>query len=80
MRQGNSRRCKINEKGRKTNTNCVDGDTDGGKSVENEGKLSSTPEYIFSVGDEKKQTNGILTLQVGGVHLPNKLMSLLTWV
>ena len=56
----------VNERGRKTNTNYVDSDTESGQ--------SSTPNYVFSVGDRLGQRSEIVTVAVGGVHLPNVLI------
>ena len=71
QRQGDGRRdwrntCSANERGRKTNTNYVDSDTESGQ--------NSKPNYVFSVGDRLGQRSGIVTVVVGGVHLPNVLI------
>lgn len=67
---------RINDKGRKTNTNCVDGDTDW--EAEKAGTRPKSPEYVFSVGKEVNQTDGTLTLQAGAIILPNVLIDSLT--
>ncbi|KAJ7383805.1 hypothetical protein OS493_025676, partial [Desmophyllum pertusum] len=60
---------------RMTKTNCVDGDIDGEESVENNGKPSPRPDYVFSVGEESSsQSSGTATLVLGGVHLSNVLI------
>ena len=51
-----------------------DGDGNESKSVEQDERPSTGPEYVFSVGDETRQSSGMVTLQVGGVHLPNVLI------
>ena len=43
-------------------TNYVDSDTESGQ--------NSTPNYVFSVGARLGQRSGIVTVVVGGVHLP----------
>ena len=58
---------RLNARGRNTNTNYVDSDT--------ESEQNSTPKYMISVGETLGQRSGIVTVVVGGVHLP---MSLLT--
>ena len=35
---------------------------------------STGPEYVFSVGDDTRQSNGVVTLNVGGIRLPNVLI------
>ena len=65
---------KISDSDKKTNTNYVDGDGNRNESVEQNERPSTGPKYVFSVGDETQQSNGIVTLQVGGVHLPNVLI------
>ena len=57
---------RVNEKGRKTNTNYVDSDA--------ESEQKSTPNYVFSVGDRLGQRSGIVTVVVGAVHFPNVLI------
>ena len=71
QKQGDGRRdwrnaSSVNERGRKTNTNYVDSDT--------ESRQNLTPNYVFSVGDRLGQRSGIVTVLVGGVHLPNVLI------
>ena len=53
----------MNAKGRKTNTNYDDSDT--------ELEQNSTPNYMLSVGEKLGQRSGIVTVVVGGDHLPN---------
>lgn len=57
----------VNERGRKTNTNYVDSDTESGQ--------NSKSNYVSSV-DGLGQRNGIVTVVIGGVHLPNVLIDL----
>ena len=44
--------------------------------VQNRMKLrpGTGPEYVFSVEDYTRPSNGVVTLRVGGVHLPNVLI------
>ena len=72
--QGRKVEQKISNSDKKINTNYVDGNGDGIESVEQDERPSTGPEYMFSVGDETRQSSGIVTLQVGGVHLPNVLI------
>ena len=55
----------VNKRGRKTNTNNVISDTESGK--------NSTPNFVSSAEDRLGQRSGIVTVVVGGVHLPNVL-------
>ena len=64
----------MNEKGRKTNMNYVDGDANIKERAETEERPHPTPDYVFSVGDEASQSSGVVSLVVGGVHLPNILI------
>ena len=71
QKQGDGRRdwrnaSSVNERGRKTNTKYVDSDGESGQ--------NSTPNYVFSVGDRLGQRSGMVTVVVGGVHLPNVLI------
>ena len=79
QKQGTSHRSwrdasRMNEKCRKTNMNCVDGDANIEENAETEEKPHPTPDYVFSVGDEASQNSGVVSLEVGGVHLPNILI------
>ena len=64
----------MNEKSRKTNMNYVDGDANIEERAETEERPHPTPDYVFSVGDEASQSSGVVSLEVGGVHLPNILI------
>ena len=64
----------MNEKGRKTNMNYVDGDANIEERAETEERPHPTPDNVFSVGDEASQSSGVVSLEVGGVHLPNILI------
>ena len=72
--QGRKVEQKISNSNKKINTNYVDGNGNGIESVEQDERPSTGPEYMFSVGDETRQSSGIVTLQVGRVHLPNVLI------
>ena len=72
--QGRKVEQKLSNSDKKINTNYVDGNGDGIERVEQDERPSTGPEYMFSVGDETRQSSGIVTLQVGGVHLPNVLI------
>lgn len=63
---------RVTDGGKKTNTNFVDSCTDG--EAEKGERPNFTPEYVFSVGNEVNHCNGIVTLQIGGVILPNVLI------
>ena len=65
---------KLTDSGKKTNTNYAGGDGERSESLERDEKPSTGPEYVFSVGDDTRQSNGVVTLRVGGVHLPNVLI------
>ena len=65
---------KITDSGKKTNTNYVDGDGDRSERLEQDERPSTGPEYVFSVGDDTRQSNGVVALRVGGIHLPNVLI------
>ena len=67
---------KITDGSKETNTNYVDGDGDGSESLEQDERPSTGPEYVFSLGNDTRQSNGVVTLRVGGVHLPNVLIGL----
>ena len=67
---------KVTDSGKKTNTNYVDGDGDRSERLEQDERPSSGPEYVFSVGDDTRQSNGVVTLRVGGIHLPNVQLTL----
>ena len=56
----------MNERGRKTNTNYVDSDTESGQ--------NSRPNYVLLVEDRLGQRSGIVTVVVEGVYLPNALI------
>ena len=71
QRQSNNQRgwrdtSRVNERGRKSNTNYVDGEA--------EAERNPTPDYVFSVGDMSSQRRGIVTIVVGDVQLPNVLI------
>ena len=65
---------KITDSGKNTNTNYVDGAGDRSERLEQDERPSTGPEYVFSVGDDTRQSNGVVTLRVGGIHLPNVLI------
>ena len=65
---------KITDSVKKTNTHYVHGDVDGNESAEQDERPGTGAEYVFSVGDDTRPSNGVVTLRVGGVHLPNVLV------
>ena len=65
---------KVTDSSKKTNTNYVDGGGDRSESVEQDERPSTGPECVFSVGDDTRQSKEVVTLRVGGVHLPNVLI------
>ena len=48
---------KITDSGKKTNTNYVDGDGDRSERLEQDERPNTGPEYVFSVGDDTRQSN-----------------------
>ena len=48
---------KITDSGKKTNTNYVDGEGDRSERLEQDERPSTGPEYVFSVGDDTRQSN-----------------------
>ena len=48
---------KITDSGKKTNTNYVDGEGDRSERLEQNERPSTGPEYVFSVGDDTRQSN-----------------------